>query len=242
MASPAKKEQIKEYFDGNPLRGVYLILIILGIILLFFSQTNIIGIIIIALSIFGWRKIKKSLTDQQIEDEYRYFAESKMSEAKDACGINDDMLIQESEWFWYVDNFIDQETGDWNEKDYKEGDDNILRANTRGICILNYGKDQIFSYQIVVNICDGKTSDYDTSEYFYQDVVGIEVKQNTILELKTSGGSVPYYIRGNAKLVREQTENEGVAKTQDKESGDISRTKAVVSSVRQMTRERKRLK
>ena len=240
MASPAKQEQIQEYFTGNPLLFVYAVIIIIGIIVFFANK--VVGILMVALPIYGITKLKKSLTDQQIEDEYRYFAESKMSEAKEACGISDDMLIQESEWFWYVDNFIDPETGKWNEKQYKEGDDKITRADTRGICILNYGKDQIFSYQIIVNIGNGKTSDYDTSEYFYQDVVGIEVEQNTILKLKTSGGPVSYYIRGNAKLVKEQTENEGVAKTQDKESGDITRTKAVVSSVRQMTRERKRLK
>ena len=239
MASPAKQEQIQEYFSGNPLAVLYGLIIIIGIIVFFFNK--LLGILMIGLPIYGFTKLKQSLTDQQIEDEYRFFAEAKMSDAKEACGISDDMLIQESEWFWYVDNFIDEETGEWNEKEYKEGDDKITRANTRGICILNYGKDQIFSYQIVVNIGNGKTSDYDTSEYFYQDVVGIEVEQNTILKLKTTGGPVSYYIRGNAKLVREQTENEGVAKTQDKESGDISRTKAVVSSVRQMTRERKRL-
>ena len=232
MASRAKQEQIQEYFSGNPLGCLYAVAIIIGIILLFAAP--IVGVIIIGLSIWGITKLKKGLSDRQIEDEYRYFAESKMDEAKTACGITDEMLIQDSEWFWYVDNFFDEEKNEMNEKEYKEGDDKITRANTRGIVILNYGKDQIFTYKIIVNICNGKTSDYDTSEYFYQDVVGIEVKQNTILELKTSAGAVSYYIRGSQKS--------GASNPKDKESGDITRAKSVVSSVRQMTRERKRLR
>ena len=230
MSSRARKEQIQEYFSGNSLGCLAVGIIVIGLIFLFVNW--FIGILLVVFG--GWlcTKIKSGLTDQQIEDEYRYFAEGEMDKAKEACGVNPDMLIQESEWFWYVDNFYDSEAGEMNEKEYKEGDDKILRANTRGICILNYGKEQIFSYQIVVNICNGKTSEEDTSEYFYQDVVGIELKENAILTLKTSGGAVDYYIRGTAKL----DDN----KTKDKESGDIKRTKAVVTSVRQMIREKKR--
>ena len=85
MASPAKQEQIEEYFSGNPLAVLYGLIIIVGIIVFFFNK--VLGIIMVVLPIYGITKLKPSLTDQQIEDEYRFLLRQKCLTQKKLAGL-----------------------------------------------------------------------------------------------------------------------------------------------------------
>ena len=131
------------------------------------------------------------------------------------------MLVQTQDWFWFIPN-VEMEG---NEPKYRKGDDGMVRSNTRGICILNYGKDQIFSWEQLTNIETGLVSYVDTSEYYYKDVIGMEIDQGTTLTLRTAGGPKSYMIAGGKD---------------NKESGDSERARTVISAVRQMLREKKK--
>ena len=217
----AKKSDISAYFSRDFWTKVASWLIIPGLICF---PLDLAGFGIFLIVGGGWvisSKLVGGLTDKQIEEEYKLFAEKNFDKAKRTCGIEDQMLIQSPDWFWYVP-IVDMEG---NEKKYREGSDGVVRSNTRGICILNYGNDQIFSWEQLTNIETGLVSYEDTSEYYYKDVVGMEIDQGTTLTLRTAGGPKSYMIAGGKD---------------NKESGDTERARTVITAVRQMLREKKK--
>ena len=221
----ANKAAVANYFN----QPLWRVIVVIGFLLGFgiFSSNWFIALVIIGLS--GWiakTKLIDCMTDEQIEEQYKLFAEENFETAKRDCGIDDSMLTQSPDWFWYIDDF------EGNRKRlYRMGKDKILRCNTRGICILNYGRDQIFSWELAVNIQTEKMSNEDTSEYYYKDVVGIDIIQKEQLVLRTAGGSKKYMIAG--KVNSESNKKGG------KEGGAEERGKAVISSIRTMLREKK---
>ena len=198
-----------------------------------FSSAFLLGLLAIAAEIFIIKtKIIDVIDDEKIEEQYRLVAEANYNRAVDDCGINQDDLIQAPDYFWYVDEFrTDIFHNNYNILKIRKGSDGMYRTNTRGLVILNYGKDQIFSWVIVVNIETNKFSTESTSEYFYRDIIGIEVTQNQILTLRTSGGNVEYPLAKDLK-----TRN---SKKASKASGDIEKAKQVIKAVKQMIREKK---
>lgn len=221
----ANKSAVANYFN----RPSWILVVIIGFILGIgiFASNWFIALVIIGLS--GWiakTKLIDSMTDEQIEEQYKLFAEANFETAKRDCGIDDSMLTQSPDWFWYIDDFKGN-----HKRLYRIGKDKVNRCNTRGICILNYGRDQIFSWAIAVNIQTEKTSNEDTSEYYYKDVVGIDIIQKETLVLRTAGGLVKYMIAG--KVNSESNKKGG------KEAGAEERGKAVISSIRTMLREKK---
>ena len=217
----AKKSEISNYFSRPFWTKFASWLIIPGIICLPLEITGLGVILLAGGGYIVFTKLVGGLTDQQIEEEYKLFAERNFEKAKKTCGIEDDMLIQSPDWFWYVDDRSMQ----GNKRKAVEGKDKIWRSNTRGICILNYGNDQIFSWEQITNIETGMTSYEDTSEYYYKDVVGMEIEQNSTLTFRTSGGPKSYMIAGGPD---------------NKESGDTERARTVIQVVRQMLREKKK--
>ncbi len=214
----ATKAQIAQYFSFNFWCKCAYGLAVVGALFLLDGGTRGVGVLLIAIGAAAAKfKLLDNIPDQAIEDAYKNFAESMYDKAKSDCGINDSMLIQSPDWFWHVDDFHP------NKKRFRDGNDNITRANTRGIVILNYGRDQIFGWEVVVNIETGDVSHENTSEYYYNDVVGIEIIQNKELILRTSGGPKEYKL----------------ASHEHNESGDVTKGKTVVNAVRTMLRERK---
>ena len=180
------------------------------------------GFILIAIAIaFAFFKVVKVISDEQIEEEYKLFAEANFSTAMEDGGFTEEDLVQTPDWFWYVtrDSLKD------SKKKWRKGKDKLTRSNTRGIVIINYGKDQIFFWDQIHNIETNKHSPTDTSEYFYEDVVAMEVSQNDgTINLRTKGGDKTYMI---------------ASKVND-ESGGEERGKITVTTVRRMVRERKK--
>lgn len=217
----AKKSDIAKYFSREFWTKTAAWLIIPGIICFPLEAAGL-GVILLVGG--GWvvnSKLLGGLTDKDIEDEYKHFAERNFETAQKACGIDERMLVQTQDWFWFIPN-VEMEG---NEPKYRKGDDGMVRSNTRGICILNYGKDQIFSWEQLTNIETGLVSYVDTSEYYYKDVIGMEIDQGTTLTLRTAGGPKSYMIAGGKD---------------NKESGDSERARTVISAVRQMLREKKK--
>ena len=219
----AKKSDIANYFSRPFWTKFASWLIIPGIICLPLEITGLGVILLAGGGYIVFSKLVGGLTDQQIEEEYKLFAERNFEKAKKTCGIEDDMLVQSADWFWFIPN----RTMEGNNPKIIQGKDKIWRSNTRGICILNYGNDQIFSWEQLTNIETGLVSYEDTSEYYYQDVVGMEIDQGTTLTFKTSGGPKSYMIAGGVN---------------NKESGDTERARTVIQVVRQMLREKKKSK
>ncbi|AAP99193.1 MULTISPECIES: hypothetical protein [Prochlorococcus] len=240
MAS--KRDKINNYF----FRDYWLYLVIFIALLGLVSIVTVIGPIIFwGLAYWVYKKKLSytggAMTDAQIEDEYRIFAESQYKVAREACGIDENMLVQSPDWFWFVWDI------EGNNKKYRKGKDKIFRADTRGICILNYGKDQIFSYHTAKNIRTGLEGVNDMSEYFYNDVAGFEVTQNKVMTLKTTAGDVHYYLKGGGYGGDTDTDTNtnafsALMNTLVKESGDHSRAKTVINVTRAMLRERKSIK
>ena len=210
------KAQISQYFAYDFWSKVVGWTVGIGILCLFGSPGFGVFLIIIGIAIAKFKMID-TIPDESIEEAYKNFAEANFEKALEDGGIDESMLIQNSDWFWHVDDFTP------NDKKWREGKDKITRANTRGIVILNYGKDQIFGWEVAHNIETGETSMENTSEFYYNDVVGIEITQGRTLTLRTSGGPKDYKLVGS----------------EHDESGDITKGKAVVSAVRTMLRERK---
>ena len=210
------KEQIAQYFAYDFWLKFVGWTVAIGI-LCFFSSPGL-GVFIVVIGLVAAKfKLIDTIPDEAIEEAYKNFAESKFEQAREDGGVDESMLIQNPDWFWHVDDFTP------NKKKWREGKDKITRANTRGIVILNYGRDQIFGWEVAVNIETGEVSMENTSEFYYNDVVGIDVTQGRTLTLRTAGGPKEYMLVGS-------THNE---------SGDIDKGKSVVSAVRTMLRERK---
>jgi len=230
----ATKQEIALYFSRPTWLGIALI--VSPFCIFTFSKAFILGILAIAAEAYI---IKKKLLgvigDDKIEEQYRLVAEANFERAIEDCGIQKDDLVQSPDFFWFVDDFRDdifkKTTGKPNVLKIRKGVDGIYRTNTRGIVILNYGKDQIFSWSIVANIEDNSFSDENTSEFFYRDIVGIEVTQNEVLTLRTSGGLVEYPLAKDVKVSK--------SKKTARASGDTERAKLVLKALKQMIREKK---
>lgn len=189
-----------------------------GIGVLFFFGSPGFGIILIAIALaIAKFKLIDTIPDESIEEAYKNYAEANFEQARLDGGIDKSILIQSPDWFWHVDDFTP------NDKKWREGKDKVTRANTRGIVILNYGRDQIFGWEVAVNIQTGDVSMENTSEYYYNDVVGIEITQGRTLTLRTAGGPKEYMLVGQ----------------DNDESGDLTKGKSVVNALRTMLRERK---
>lgn len=214
----ATRAQIAQYFAYDFWVKIVGWTVGIGILLMFGEESRGLGIFLIVIGLVVAKfKLIDTISDDAIEEAYKNFAESNFEKARMDGGIDESILIQSPDWFWHVDDFHP------NKKKWREGKDKVTRANTRGIVVLNYGRDQIFGWEIAVNIETGIVSHENTSEYYYNDVVGMEIIQGRELILRTAGGPKEYKL----------------ASADHNESGDITKGKTVVNAVRTMLRERK---
>lgn len=153
-------------------------------------------------------------SDKDIEDTFNHYANNLESNALESLNITKDDLIRPSDWLFYDGGAING-----TELRYREGADDVVRANTMGILYMLYGSDQLMTYHILYNIEEEQESVASNSEFFYKDVVGVSMKDEQEFTLMTSGGQQTY------PLVH-SNDNE-------------NRTEKVMKSVRAMIREKK---
>lgn len=154
----------------------------------------LLGIAAIAIAIFMYnKKIKQAPTDKQIEQAWYKIAESRIPEAHRVANYDKEDCIRPTEYmFGYSSQFLENK-----EKKVVRGKDGFYRSNYRKLIYVVYGRDQIMTFEegyCIENDVDGLDR---VSEYFYADVSGVEIDQNTnSFLLKTSGGNVQFELTG----------------------------------------------
>ncbi len=179
-------------------------------------------VLIAAAVIIYMTSVKGVCSDQDIEAAYENFAITTEDKAITALNVSKSDLIRATDWFWYVSSGIQG-----HEKRYRDGEDGINRANTRSFLLVMYGEHQIMSYEVDFNIEADARSKSNNSEWFYKDVVGVEVgpddKGDEMFILRTSGGakSLPMQKSGSSDMA------------------DSEKAQGVMNSIRAMLREKK---
>jgi len=182
----------------------------------------LIGISLIAIAgVIYNLKISGSPSDQQIDDAWTKIAQSRISEAHRVGNYDEEDCIRPTEYmFGYSYNFLES-----TDKKVVQGKDGYIRSNYLRLVYIIYGRDQIITFEegyCIENDIDGLDR---VSEYFYSDVSGVEIDQNTnSFLLKTSGGNVEFRLTGE----------DG-----QHEKGFIQRAQDISNSIRAVLRERK---
>ncbi len=140
-------------------------------------------------------RLMKPATGYQIEQLYEHYGNICVGNAIKECDCEEDEMIQKPDWFWYPSNGITNSPVKYREQD------GVWRCNTRSFVVMLYGPDSIMTYEIHYCVEDNQISTDTNSEYFFDDVAGIEIS-NEQLELRTSGGSkiFPMAAQGSTSL------------------------------------------
>jgi hypothetical protein len=160
-------------------------------------------------------------TSRQIEQKYQEYGDNLVRKAIEECNCEEDEMIQKPDWFWYPSDYGIQGST------IKYREDIYWRCNTRNFVVLLYGPDSIMTFENHFCVETDDISTDENSEYFFEDVAGIEVSDER-LELRTSGGSkiFPLASQGSASM----------------ETTGKDRADQVCSCVRAILREKKRTK
>lgn len=157
-------------------------------------------------------------SDEDIEETYANYANKAVEKAINSLNLSRDDLVRETDWFWYAS---------WGIKDYpkryREGKDKEIRANTRSFLLILYAANQIMTYEVDYNIEANVESKANNSEWFYKDVVGVEVTTDDLFILRTSGGAKEFPLK----------------KQGSDDVADEERARNVMNSIRSMLREKK---
>jgi hypothetical protein len=172
--------------------------------------------------------VKGVCSDQDIEDAYANFAIRTEDKALAALNITKNDLIRTTDWFWSVSGGIQA-----HEKRYRTGKDGDIRANTRSFLLVMYAENQIMSYEVDYNIEADAVSKSNNSEWFYKDVVGVEVGPDD--RSNADGGGEMFILRssGGAKYFP-------MKKSGSSDMADSDKAQGVMNSIRAMLREKKR--
>jgi uncharacterized protein len=185
-------------------------------------------VLIAAAIIIYTTSVKGVCSDQDIEDAYENFAIRTEDKAIAALNVSKGDLIRQTDWFWSVSGGIQG-----HEKRYRDGDDGVNRANTRSFLLVMYGEHQIMSYEVDYNIEADAASKSNNSEWFYKDVVGVEVGPDD--RSNADGGGEMFILRssGGAKYFP-------MKKSGNNDQADGDKAQVVMNSIRAMLREKKR--
>lgn len=207
-------EQAKKYFSYPKMRK-RMWWCIVAAVLLGAVEPILFPLFAVIAALIWHFKLKDCPTDQDIEDTFEAFVLQQEPAALDALNYEFSDLIRPSDWFWYVSRGING-----CEKRFRVGKDDITRANTRSFIYVLYGADQIMSYEIDYNIEEAVESTSNNSEYFYQDVAGVEVNPKALI-IRSSGGNKVFPL------------------VEADEEADEARAKGVMNAIRTMLREKK---
>ena len=171
--------------------------------------------------------VKGVCSDQDIEDTYANFAITTEDKALAALNVTKKDLIRSTDWFWSVSGGIKG-----YEKRYRTGKDGDIRANMRSFLLVLYAENQIMSYEVDYNIEAESASKSNNSEWFYKDVVGVEVGPDD--RSNADGGGEMFILRssGGAKYFP-------MKKSGSSDVADGDKAQAVMNSIRAMLREKK---
>jgi len=171
--------------------------------------------------------IKGCPSDQDIEDTYENFANKIIPVAMDALNVTKNDLIRETDWLWSFSGGISG-----HPKRYRKASNGGYIANTRSFLFILYAENQIMSYEVDYNIEDDVQSKSNNSEWFYKDVVGVEVGPDDrpnadnggeMFILRSSGGPKYFPLKSSGSS----------------DYGDDSKAKDAMNSIRAMLREKK---
>ena len=217
--------QAKKYFSYPTMLKYFIYTIIAALVLGYLKIWAGLAVALIIAGLifkFGMTDVP---TDQDIEDTYANFAIQREDSALTALNIQKSDLIRSTDWFWSVSGGIQG-----HEKRYRKGSDDIQRANTRSFLLVLYAENQIMSYEVDYNIEAEVVSKANNSEWFYKDVVGVEVgpddrsgQNGEMFILRTSGGAKYFPLSNNTS----------------QDAADEDKPRQVMNSIRTMLREKK---
>jgi len=134
----------------------------------------------------------------------------------------------------------------------KAGKDGILRYNPLDVSILNFGANQLVSYQCAYDRFTGNCLQETTDEYFYKDVVSVSTKTDTTSKDVTVGKKKVERIQlKNSEMFRLTTsggtsvevfiQDEGLLGLKSAKGGRMptSQAEKAVATVRRMLRDKK---
>ena len=167
------------------------------------------------------KKIAAAPSDNEIDQAWHAIAKSRLPEAHRVANYDAEDCIRPTEYmFGYTHQFLENP-----EKKVVQGKDGYVRSNFRQLIYIVYGRDQIITFEegyCIENDIDGLDR---VSEYYYKDVAGVEIDQNTnSFLLKTSAGNIEFNLTGE----------DGTH-----EKGSLDRAQDISNSLRAVLRERK---
>jgi len=215
------QKEAKKYFSPGPFAQVAAVSILIAFYLFYenYTEFGILLLLIGAAFLFLNSRKQSAEADQDIEDTFESLVPVKELEALKALNMSKDQLVRKSDWFWCAPPAKYLKTS-------KVGKDKITRYPTRTLLLILYGDKQIMTSETICDITTDIQSSTINSEWFYRDVVAVEVgvhENNSNLILKSAAGDKYFQLENQKSKIKLDSE----------------KTNSVIASIRSILREKK---
>lgn len=210
------EDSAKMYFEWSKSKLVGGCVVAGGIAIGLFSDGHwILGIIaiIVALGLIGM--IMAIPSDADIDASFDKLAQKRIKESLDKLGLEEGDIIREPLTIIGV--------GDYTHA--KEGSDNLWRFNPMVVEVIHFGKNQLLTNTVQLDLLNQKNYVGKTNEFFYKDISAVSIEDDN------SGGvaSKRFLIKVHGQVEL----NTGIQKNQEATAEDA------VKTIRKTLREKK---
>lgn len=210
------EDSAKMYFEWNKSKLVGGCVVAGGIAIGLFSDGHWVwGIIaiVVALGLIGM--IMAIPSDADIDASFNKLAQKRIKESLDKLGLEEGDIIREPLTIIGV--------GDYTHA--KEGSDNLWRFNPMVVEVIHFGKNQLLTNTVQLDLLNQKNYVGKTNEFFYKDISAVSIEDDN------SGGvaSKRFLIKVHGQVEL----NTGIQKNQEATAEDA------VKTIRKTLREKK---
>jgi len=249
MKDTADRDAIKKYFTPFPRWAIWLSLV--GLVVLAVGIRIHVGVVVIGIALIAvgiiiiWRESGVRPTDEQMDNYVSADVTRTKERSLAKASLDETELVVDDPEVIVVPRLVSTAGA---EMQSKRGKDGVLRYTPLDITVLLMTQHQIIAYRCCMDMMTGSFLHEGTDEYFYEDVVSLQARTESItyetekygnLELKeaemfmltTSGGTSVKVVLSDPLLL-EKMGGKGA---------DIPNTGAekAVQAVRRMLREKK---
>lgn len=173
---------------------------------------------IIVLIIIGVLEIiEKKLfpSDSEIDDSFKELAQKRVKESLDKLGLEDSDIIREPLIITGVGNYTHS----------KQGSDEVWRFNPMVVEIIHFGKNQLLTNTVQLDLINQDNYSGKTNEFFYKDITAVSIEDSK----NNNGTSKQFVIKVHGQVEL----NTGIQSNQESIAEDA------VKTIRKTLREKK---
>lgn len=154
-------------------------------------------------------------SDSEIDDSFKELAQKRVKESLDKLGLEDSDIIREPLIITGVGNYTHS----------KQGSDEVWRFNPMVVEIIHFGKNQLLTNTVQLDLINQDNYSGKTNEFFYKDITAVSIEDSK----NNNGTSKQFVIKVHGQVEL----NTGIQSNQESIAEDA------VKTIRKTLREKK---